>query len=256
MEIFDDYGKYYNLLYQDKDYSAEVDYIERLINEHSPRAKTILDLGCGTGKHDFLSTEKGFSLTGVDLSYQMLEAAENQKGIKGLNNKRIKFHSGDIRNIRLEKTFDVVISLFDVISYQTTNSDLKNVFKTISLHLKKNGIFIFDCWYGPGVLSHPPTVRVKKLENEKIILTRIAEPTIHFDKNIVDVSYHLFVRDKKTQNVEEVRENHTMRYLFKPEIEVIFENLNLEIIAFSEFLSESLPRPDKWDVCFIGRGKK
>ena len=255
MKIFGDYGRYYNFLYQDKNYAAEVDYIERLIKKHSFRAKTILDLGCGTGRHDLLLAKKGFSLTGVDLSNQMLAAANNQKEIMGLNNNRIKFHSGDVRSIRLEKTFDVVISLFDVISYQTTNSDLRNVFETISIHLKKKGIFIFDCWYGPGVLSDPPTVRVKKLENEKIFLTRIAEPTIHPDKNIVDVYYHLFVRDKKTQNVEEIRENHTMRYLFKPEIEMIFENLNLEIISFSEFLGDSLPKPDKWDVCFIGRKK-
>ncbi|MBA4369739.1 MAG: SAM-dependent methyltransferase [Desulfobacterium sp.] len=256
MEAFGDYGKYYNLLYQDKDYASEVAYIEMLIEKNSPGAKTVLDLGCGTGRHDILLAEKGFSLTGVDLSEEMLSAAIDQKRIRGFDSSQIEFLSGDVRSIRLGKRFDVVISLFDVMSYQTTNADLKNAFETVSIHLKKNGIFIFDCWYGPGVLSDPPTTRVKELENERIILTRIAEPILHPDENLVDVCYHLFVRDKKTQNVEEIRENHIMRYLFKPEIEMIFDSFGFEMISFSAFMRDSLPAPGNWDVCFIGRKKR
>jgi len=255
LKVFGDYGKYYDLIYQDKAYASECVYIERLIKKYSPHAKTILDLGCGTGRHDFLLTEKGFLLTGVDSSKEMLSAAMNEKELMDHDDNKIEFHLGDVRSIRLDKTFDVVISLFDVMSYQTTNSDLLNAFETASTHLEKDGIFIFDCWYGPGVLSDPPAVRVKELENERIILTRIAEPIMQPDRNLVDVRYHLFVRDKKSQRVEEIRETHTMRYLFRPEIEMIFENTGIEMIAFYEFMSDSLPGPGNWDVCFIGKKK-
>ena len=222
MSVFGKYAKYYDLLYQDKNYSKEADYIDRLIKTYHPESKTILDLGCGTGRHDILLAEKGFFLTGVDSSKEMLSAAINEKESKGYDDNKIEFHLGDVRRIRLERSFDVVISLFDVMSYQTTNADLFNAFETASTHLEKDGLFIFDCWYGPGVLSDPPAVRVKKLENERIFLTRIAEPIMHPDKNLVDVRYHLFIRDKNSQQVEETRETHTMRYLFKPEIEMIF----------------------------------
>jgi len=255
MKVFGDYGKFYDLIYQDKDYAAEADYIEMLIKKNAPHARKILDLGCGTGQHDMLLAKKGYSLTGVDLSEEMLSAAMDQKRIMGFDGSQVDFLLGDVSSIRLEKTFDVVISLFDVMSYQTSNSDLKNAFNTVSSHLEKDGIFIFDCWYGPGVLRDPPTVRVKELENDKIVLTRIAEPVMHPDRNLVDVCYHLFVRDKKTQKVVEIRETHTMRYLFKPEIEMIFENVGFEMIAFSEFMRDSLPGPSNWDVCFIGRKK-
>jgi SAM-dependent methyltransferase len=256
MEVFGDYGKYYNLIYKDKDYASEVDYIERLIKKNSSLAKTIFNLGCGTGRHDILLAEKGFSLTGVDLSEEMLSAAMDQKGMMGYDNSQIEYFPGDVRSIRLEKTFDVVISLFDVMSYQTENSDLKRAFETAAIHLEEGGIFIFDCWYGPGVLSDPPTVRVKEFENENIILTRIANPIMHPDKNLVDVHYHLFVRDKTTRKVEEIRENHAMRYLFKPEIAMLFDNVGFEMISFSEFMRDSLPGPCTWDVCFIGRKKR
>ena len=49
MKVFGNYGQYYNLIYEDKDYASEVDYIESLIRKNAPHARTILDLGCGTG---------------------------------------------------------------------------------------------------------------------------------------------------------------------------------------------------------------
>ena len=50
---------------------------------------------------------------------------------------------------------------------------------TAAKHLKPNGVFIFDFWYGPGVLTDPPVVRLKRLENEEIEVLRIAEPVMH-----------------------------------------------------------------------------
>ncbi len=83
MNTFGDYSKYYNLLYKDKEYSKEVDYVSNLIKKYSPEAKTILDLGCGTGRHDELFIKHGFSVWGVDISEKMLEEAnklaENDK---------------------------------------------------------------------------------------------------------------------------------------------------------------------------------
>ena len=79
MSVFGKYAKYYDLLYQDKNYSKEADYIDRLIKTYHPESKTILDLGCGTGRHDILLAEKGFFLTGVDSSKEMLSAAINEK---------------------------------------------------------------------------------------------------------------------------------------------------------------------------------
>jgi len=256
MEVFGNYSDYYNLLYQDKDYLREANYIDQLIQRFNPGSITVLDLGCGTGEHDFKLAEKSYIVTGVDQSKSMLSLArEKLAKLDPAHAKSISFHLNDIRELDLGRAFDVVISLFHVLSYQQTNEDLKRAVATAAGHLKPGGIFIFDCWYGPGVLSDPPTVRVKELENERIILARIAEPIIHPDKNLVDVCYHLFVRDKKTQKVEEIRETHTMRYLFKPEVEMIFENVGLEIVSFSEFMGDAVPGPGKWDVCFVGRKK-
>ena len=69
------YSCYYNLLYKDKDYAGEAEYIHRLVNAHHPHAKTLLDLGCGTGKPALLLAQAGYRVTGVDRSEEMLAAA-------------------------------------------------------------------------------------------------------------------------------------------------------------------------------------
>lgn len=255
MSVFGSYSRYYNLLYRDKDYAGEAEHVHCLIQRHFPGAKTVLDLGCGTGRHDLLLAGKGYSMTGVDLSEEMLAVANSQ--LPSLNAQQPSFNyvQGDIRNVRLNKTFDVVISLFHVMSYQTTNDDLAAAFATVRAHLESGGIFIFDCWYGPSVLTDRPAVRVKRLEDEKIAVTRIAEPVMHPNENVVDVNYHVFVRDKASGGVSELKETHRMRYLFRPEIEAFLREKKMEIIESSEWMSGRKPGFDTWSVCFVAKNR-
>jgi len=77
MSVFNKYSRYYNLLYRDKDYAGEADYVHELIRKYSPDAKSLLDLGCGTGRHAFPLAKKGYSVTGVDISEEMLAVASS-----------------------------------------------------------------------------------------------------------------------------------------------------------------------------------
>ena len=140
-EVFGSYSEYYNLLYQDKDYQSEVDYVHNLICDYNTTAHSLLDLGCGTGLHDFRFKDKGYAVTGVDLSDKMIELAQRRRME---TNEDMDFIVGDVRNIRLQKKFDVVTSLFHVASYQTTTPDLEAFIKTAYEHLEKDGIFIFS----------------------------------------------------------------------------------------------------------------
>src|SRR5947209_3291762 len=125
---FIEYAPYYDLLYKDKDYEDEANYVHNLIKKFHPASITILDLGCGTGKHAFALSQLNYHVTGIDKSMQMVsiaqQAAQNDT----------EFLWGDLRHIRLQKKFDVVISLFDVISYQVEDDDLVSAFETASFH--------------------------------------------------------------------------------------------------------------------------
>jgi SAM-dependent methyltransferase len=254
MRVFGAYARYYDLLYSDKDYAAEAQYVHRLIQSYAPGARSILELGCGTGAHAVLLAGEGYRIHGVDLSTDMLERAKIRLAdVPPEQASRLEFAQGDIRTVRINGKFDAVISLFDVISYQTTNEDLRAVFATAKAHLKPGGVFIFDCWYGPAVLSDRPTVRSKRVEDEEIAVTRIAEPVMYPNENCVDVNYQLFIKDKASGTVEELRECHRMRYLFSPEIKQLFADMQMEIVAAYKWMTDQEPGLDTWSVCFVGR---
>jgi len=242
------YSQYYDLLYKDKDYMKEVEFITTSIKNHNPNAKSILDLGCGTGKHAELFCSKNYSVHGVDLSKDMLDIAKERR--IGKENK-LNFTHSNIQNLELNKRFDVVVSLFHVMSYQNSNEELIKAFKVAKEHLKDDGIFIFDFWYGPAVLTDLPTARVRRLENDKIKITRIAEPIIHCQENIVDVNYDIFIEDKITENIIKKKELHKMRYFFDTELEIICEKVGFKIERKLEWLSEKTPSFNSWNVVWI-----
>ena len=142
-----------------------------------------------------------------------------------------------------------------MISYQTSNENLLATFKTAKVHLKPNGLFIFDCWYGPAVLTDRPVVRVKRMEDDVISVVRIAEPVMYPNENCVDVNYTVWIRDKQTAKVEQIKETHRMRYLFKPEIEQLLALSGLSLINRQEWLSGNELDFRTWNGCFIAENK-
>lgn len=239
MTVFDSYARYYDLLYRDKDYIEESDFIRRLIQTHAPNAQSILELGCGTGVHATLLADEGFKIHGVDVSPQMLKFAEDRHS--RLNEKmaeKLLFTEGDIRKIRLDEKFDVVLSLFHVISYQTTNADLSAAFETVKNHLEPDGIFIFDFWYGPAVLNERPTFKEKRMEDETLVIKRVSEPEIFPNENRVDVNYSIFIKNKTSGSTDEIRETHKMRYLFNSDLDFLNEKSKMKTIDSREWMTD------------------
>ena len=242
------YSQYYDLLYQDKDYIAEVDYIDDLIKNHFTKAKKILDLGCGTGKHDELLCNKGYIVHGVDISEEMLEIAEVRR--KGKEEK-LTFSQSDITQLHLNQKFDTIVSLFHVMSYQNNNTALDNVFTGVKEHLCTGGLFIFDFWYGPAVLADLPKTTIKRLEDERIKVTRIAEPKLCAQLNTVDVNFNFFVTKKEDDVSIEMKELHTMRYFFDTELEMLCDKHGFSIEARYGWLSDKNPGFDTWNVAWV-----
>lgn len=246
MKVFEDYSKYYDLMYKDKDYASEVAYIDSLIKKFSPNAASLLNLGCGTGNHDFYLADKGYNITAVDQSEEMIKSARLKS--KGSNP---EFGLGDIRSYRSNKKFDAVISLFHVMSYQTSNEDLLLSLKTAKAHMKDNGVFIFDCWYGPGVLHDKPALRIKKLEDEHIAVERHSVPLLDINKNTVEVKFNVDIANKLTGEKNTISESHLMRYLFYPEMELMAQINGLKIIGFYIWMSVDEPTLETWYSVFV-----
>ncbi len=251
MSVFKSYADYYDILYSDKDYESECDFLESIFHNYSKDTiRSALDLGCGTGGHALVLGERGYEVTGIDASSEMLGI-----GIKKAERKKIDVEllRGDIRKIKLERRFDVVISMFAVMGYQVANEDIISAFKTASKHLKKNGLFIFDVWFGPAVLSQKPSQRFKVMEKDDERIIRLASPALDILNHTVSVEYKIikFSNDKVKDEVDEV---HTMRFLFPQEIRLICQVVGLKVLEICPFMKlGKIPTEEDWNVTGITR---
>jgi SAM-dependent methyltransferase len=251
-KVFDVYSTYYDLLYKDKEYEAEAEYIVSHIRQKMPDAKTILELGSGTGAHAEHLAKMGYIVHGIDMSQTMLDRAEARKSkLPAEIAARLTFSKGDVRSVRTGKTYDAVISLFHVMSYQTTDQDLDSAFDTAAVHLDQGGLFMFDYWYGPSVLSQLPETRAKHLEDDSVNITRIAEPTLYPNENVVDVNYTVFIEAKPSGDITKLTETHKMRYFFQPELIRLCESKNWKDYDSYSWMTNSIADVSNWAALSI-----
>ena len=246
MPPFDAYAAYYDLLYRDKAYKEEARYVGAIVRETAPGAKTLLDLGCGTGKHAGAFAERGYAITGVDRSESMIATAASE-------NPALSFVLGDVRNISLDQRFDAVVSLFHVMSYMPENGDVLALLGTARRHLKDRGVFVFDCWYGPAVLTEQPETRVKKVSDENAEVIRIAEPVMDANANTVDVRYTVFVREKGSDRMQVIEESHLMRYFFLPEIRSFLDRAGFTFLKANAWMTDAPPGFGTWNIVVAAR---
>jgi SAM-dependent methyltransferase len=117
-----------------EDYVDEGRKLSQLIKERSPAgAETLLHLGCGGGHNDY-TLKDYFEVTGIDISEAMLDLARRL-------NPEVDYHQGDMRLVRLGKTFDAVAGL-DSLAYMLSQEELREVFETAYIHLKPGGVFL------------------------------------------------------------------------------------------------------------------
>lgn len=241
--VFDqEYSTYYNLLYADKDYSAEAGYIDKLIRLYCPGTKTVLEYGSGTGGHGVLLKQKGYDILGIERSAAMADIARSC----GLS-----CEVSDITTLQLNTTFDTVISLFHVISYINSNDQLLKLFADTRKRMKQGGVFIFDTWFTPAVLHQMPERREKKMENSETEVFRTAVPEIDHMTNVVHVNYHINLKNKRTGATREFREKHSMRHFSVPEIALLASQTGFELVHAEEFLTSGAPSENTWGVTFI-----
>jgi SAM-dependent methyltransferase len=246
--VFREYGRYYDLLYRDKDYLGETAYVHKLLVRFGVPTGAVLELGSGTGRHGRLLANAGYTVVGLERSDTMIALACAGAETRGFTCQR-----GDIRCARLERRFDAVISLFHVISYQVSNEDLLETFRTARAHVPAGAPFLFDFWYGPAVFAQKPSVREKAFEDEHLTVRRRSEPSWDISQNRIDVHFRVGISDKTEGRSYDFAEIHPMRYLFLPEIELIGQATGFAFAAAEEFVTGAPPSTATWGVCAVLR---
>lgn len=114
----------------------------------------ILDLACGFGRHSLELARRGFDVTGVDITPDYVNYANEQAKSEGLN---ARFILSDIREVDFENEFDVVLNMADgAIGYLETDEENLKIFAVISKALKSGGKHFMDIMNGDYAVTHFP----------------------------------------------------------------------------------------------------
>jgi SAM-dependent methyltransferase len=248
------YAAHYDLFYGDKDYPAEAAFVQGVIRRHNPRANSVLEFGCGSARHAIEFVRSGFHVTGIDRSPEMIKLGEvRRNGLTPQLQKELTLMQGDAVKFKWDRNSDAVAALFHVVSYQTTNKTLQGIFSSARASLIPGGVFVFDFWYGPAVLTDRPRVRVKRITTPTHNLLRIAEPEHQLNCNVVDVNYTLISINRETGISEAHNEKHSIRYLFLPEIELIAAYTGFEIVESGEWRTGKILHDHCWSGYIAAR---
>lgn len=247
------YASSYDALYQDKDYGAECDLLQEQFQQHCNGAvRTILDLGCGTGNHVIPLAERGYQVTGVDRSAEMLDQAR-AKATALVSSGSLSLQCDDIRDLKLDKTFDAVLIMFAVLGYQLTNRDVISTLTTARRHLAPGGLLIFDVWHGPAVLVNRPSQRIKVVDIDGRQILRVSSGTLDTNRNLCQVDYLVWVLESN-RLISNATESHSMRYFFPLELELFLESTAFTPVrlgAFPEFKND--PDETTWNVAQVAK---
>jgi SAM-dependent methyltransferase len=250
--IFDQaYAGRYDAFYRDKDYAAECDYLATLYARAGARPASILDLGCGTGAHALVLSQRGYRVTGVDRSPGMLAIARHKAHQAGAD---IRFVEGDLTAVNLGEKFDSVIAMFAVMGYQTTNQEFANACQCARRHLHPGGLFLFDCWNGFAVCQEKPAPRMKQVElGAGARAIRYSQSEIDYDRQVVTVHFKV-LEITAGQVATEIEESHRMRFFFPMEIRQFLENAGFATIEAMPFLETDRPLQNHdWNMMVMAR---
>src|SRR5262249_55845996 len=158
------YAANYDLFYAHKDYPAEAAFIKDVLHRHNPTANSMVEFGCGSARHAVEFVRSGFRVTGIDRSAEMIALGqERRKSLPPRLQENLNLMQGDAVGFRPTLNTDAVVSLFHVVSYQTSNEALLGIFDSARTTLIPGGLFVFDFWHGPAVLTERPQVRIKRI---------------------------------------------------------------------------------------------
>ena len=129
----------YDRLTADVDYEKWADYAQRHFCRQKRPVRSVAELGCGTGSLTKLLAERGYAVTAVDLSPDMLAAAEQK--CRGLG---VRFLCQDMTRLGWVGPVDAVVSGLDSVNYVTSPKALQRAFRSVFYNLSPGGLFLFD----------------------------------------------------------------------------------------------------------------
>lgn len=232
-------AKWFEYLNDDCDYENWSQYL--ILQLKKFRLQTGLDVGCGGGWFTRAFKKAGYDMTGMDVSLEMLDVAQEQaikQGVRG------EYILGDITKKKPPKKFDFATAINDCVNY-IPKEKLDNAFKNVAGALKAGGIFLFD-------VSSKRKFE-KKLANTVSVddrdeITYLAFNQLNGDTATIDVT--LFVK-RADGAFDRLDETHTQYVYTEEEIVSSLTKNGFTLLQVEGHLGTDKDKADR--ICFLAK---
>ena len=197
--MYQDFAEIYDGLMNDVDYESWAEYYTRLLSVFGIRGGKICECACGTGGLTLPLQRRGFQMTGVDQSREMLWQAAQKARKNGMS---IPFVQQDMRALNLHKPVDAVLATCDGVNYLMTEEDLLGFFRAAKRAVRPGGALAFD-------VSTPHKLKEilcgGLMCEDRPEITYLWQNTWHERSQTVDLDLCFFIReaDGKYRRTEE-----------------------------------------------------
>jgi SAM-dependent methyltransferase len=246
---YEQFAYLYDELMQDAPYEEWVKFVKAKLQKYQVDGKNLLDLACGTGELSVRFAKEGFSVTGVDLSADMLAVAQAKAQEEGLS---IPFFEQDMANLEGHGEFDIIGIFCDSLNYLKSDDDVIHTFSSAYEHLKDEGLFLFDV-HSVYKISQGFINQTFALADDDV--SYIWNSFAGEETNSVEHELSFFVFDEQTGKYDRFDEVHYQRTYPVGQYSDWLENAGFEILEINADFEDSEPKDQSERIFFIARKK-
>lgn len=198
--MFSESAELYDLIYSSfKDYETEAAQIAAFIESRHVTARSVLDVGCGTGEHARILSERfGYGVDGLDIEPDFVRIAQ-QKNPTG------RFRQGDMTAFDIGRRYDIVLCLFSSIGYVRTLAGVRETLLNFRRHLAEEGLILVEPWLTPAGWK-PGYVHMTTVERDDLKVCRMSHSAVEGTISKITFEYLIGRPDgiSRTQEVHEL----------------------------------------------------
>ena len=214
--MFSQSAAWYDAFYRTKDYAGEAGRVTTLIRARHPQARTLLDVGCGTGRH-LEHFQARFTCAGLDLDAALLAVAQRRLP-------KVPLVQADMTDFELGRRFEAVTCLFSSIGYVGTVERPRTAIRCMTRHLHPGGVLVLEPWILPEAWINGVSL-VDVVEDDGRKLVRVATSRRSDATSILRMHYAVAADGEITT----VDERHQLGLFTKGEYLQAFADAGLEV---------------------------
>ncbi len=224
--LYNELSKYYMQAIVN-DTNKETDFIKKVYRDNiSSTPGTILDCCCGVGRHDYLLSNSGYKVTGIDISQNQIDTANKNNKAENVN-----YQVMDVRDINLPfKNYDMSICMWTTYNYLSLDKDFIKFIKSNYNHQKKGGILILDAKNIPRLESRRVYKRNDNFEDKMQLELIVNKFVIN---NIQNSQYFYFL--KENGNKKFYMDEEFVRFYHLEEIKELTKDYYDVIKVYGDF---------------------